>query len=91
MAQNFRVRFNRSSDSLHLHLEGEFDGSSASVLANTLETHCSGSGRIVVHTDGLTRLHPFGLAVFQDHLLRVQKGQATVTFTGANGDRMAPG
>jgi anti-anti-sigma regulatory factor len=91
MAQNFRVRFNRNSDSLHLHLEGEFDGSSASVLANTLASHCNGSGRIVVHTDGLTSLHPFGLAVFQDHLPRMRKGQATVTFTGANRERMAPG
>ena len=54
MAQNFRVRFKRSSDSLHLHLAGEFDGSSACMLAHTLETHCSGTERIVVHTDGLT-------------------------------------
>jgi len=85
------MRFNRGSDSLHLHLEGEFDGSSASLLANTLETHCAGTGRIVVHTDGLTSLHPFGLAVFQDHLQRVRNGQATVTFAGANRERMAPG
>jgi anti-anti-sigma factor len=91
MAGNFRMRFNRGSDSLHLHLEGEFDGSSASLLANTLETHCAGTGRIVVHTDGLTSLHPFGLAVFQDHLQRVRNGQATVTFAGANRERMAPG
>jgi anti-anti-sigma factor len=91
MARNFRLRFNRSSDSLHLHPEGELDGSSASVLANTLEEHCNGSGRIVVHTDGLTSLHPFGLAVLQHHLARVRNGDATVTFTGANRDRMAPG
>ncbi|MCF8061718.1 MAG: hypothetical protein K9M82_04300 [Deltaproteobacteria bacterium] len=85
------MNISRSSDSLHLHLEGELDGSSASVLINTLETHRNGSGRIVVHTDGLTNLHPFGVAVFQDHLLRVRNGNAIVTITGANRDRMAPG
>ncbi len=91
MAQDFRVRFRRSSDSLHLHLAGEFDGSSACMLAHTLETHCSGTERILVHTDGLTGLHPFGLAVFQHHLPRVRKGRATVTFTGVNREHMASG
>lgn len=91
MAQNFHVRINRRPSSLHLYPEGEFDGSSASVLVHTLETHRNGSGRIVVHTDGLTRIHPFGAAVFQDHLLRIQNGSATVVFTGGNRHHIAPG
>ena len=88
MAQNFRVEISRDPEGLHLHLQGDFDGSSAYVLANTLETHQNGSGRIVVHTDGLNTVLPFGVAVFQDHLRLVKKGPAEVIFKGENHERM---
>ncbi len=88
MAQNFRVEISRDPEGLHLHLQGDFDGSSAHVLAKTLETHRNGSGRIVVHTDGLNNLLPFGVAVFQDHLRLVRKGQAKVIFRGENHEGM---
>jgi len=91
MARNFRVEISRTPNGVHLHLQGDFDGSSAHVLANTLETHRNGSGRIVVHTEGLTNLLPFGVAVFQDHLRLVKKGPATVVFTGENRERMVLG
>lgn len=90
MCRNFRVNISRNSDSLHLFPQGEFDGSSASVLVRTLESYRNGSGRIVVHTDGLTRIHPFGAAVFQDHLLRIQNGSAVVEFTGEQRHCIAP-
>ncbi len=90
MARNFRVNISREPDSLHLFPEGDLDGSSASVLANALESYRTGAVRIVVHTDGITRLHPFGVAVFQGHLQRVRNGSIAVVFTGMKRDCIDP-
>lgn len=84
MSRNFRVNVRRKPDSTHIHLEGKFDGSLASLLVQTMEAHRKHSGRIVVHTDTLTQIHPFGVAVLQGHLPRLKSGPATVTFIGEN-------
>lgn len=89
MAGKFSLNISRSSDSLHLFPKGKLDGSSASILAHMLDEYCNGSERIVVHTGGLTEVHPFGVAVFQGHLPRIQKGNVRVVFTGEHCNRLA--
>ena len=90
MDRSYRMNISRRPDSTHIHLKGKFDGSLASLLVQALEAHCRNPGRIVVHTDTITNIHPFGIAVLQSHLPRLKSGPAKVTFTGENRDRIAP-
>ncbi len=39
MASNFRIFLHETRDSLHLKLDGDFDGSSAHELLNTLKKY----------------------------------------------------
>lgn len=65
MASNFKISLNRNNNSLHLNLMGDFDGSSAFELINTLKEHNGNCAKIFINTGGLSSLHPFGLDVFQ--------------------------
>ena len=65
MASNFKISLNRNNNSLHLNLMGDFDGSSAFELINTLKEHNGNGAKIFIDTGGLSSLHPFGLDVFQ--------------------------
>ncbi len=71
MASNFKISLNRNNNSLHLNLMGDFDGSSAFELINTLKEHNGNSVKIFINTGGLSSLHPFGLDVFQKIVLSI--------------------
>jgi ABC-type transporter Mla MlaB component len=68
MAQNFKMVVHQNSESLHLRLEGDFDGSSACELPNALEEHCRFATRAYIHTNGLGQVDPFGLSIFHENL-----------------------
>jgi len=68
VAYNFRILLNQNSESLHLNLTGDFDGSSAHALLNTIKRYSRKTNRVFIHTGGLIDVHPFGRAVFRDHL-----------------------
>jgi hypothetical protein len=55
MAKYFRIAIQRSSDTLHLKLIGEFDGRSAHELLNTIQKNRNGASRIFIHTSSLKR------------------------------------
>lgn len=48
MASNFQIFSFKTNDSLHLKLSGDFDGSSAHELINTLTEHVKGLYRALV-------------------------------------------
>ena len=89
MASNFKIYCHRNSDSLHLKLMGEFDGSSAHKLINTIKKYHDQTTRFFIHTCSLSSVHPFGLEVFQNNL-SVKKLARHMTFTGEYGNRIAP-
>jgi anti-anti-sigma regulatory factor len=68
MAANFRIYRHRTRDSLHLKLDGDFDGNSAHELINTLIEHGKDSYEIFIDTNDLKTIHPFGKDVFQKKL-----------------------
>jgi hypothetical protein len=68
MASNFQIFSFKTNDSLHLKLTGDFDGSSAHELINTLIRHGTGLWNIYIDTDNLKTIHPFGRDVFQKNL-----------------------
>ena len=90
MASTFRILFNRNREKLNLELMGEFDGSSAYQLINTLKDNYGKNGGITVRTCGLSSIHPFGLVVFHKKWAVLTKKFRDITFTGKHGDTIAP-
>jgi len=90
MASNFRIYVHRSSESLHLKLMGDFDGSSAWDLLNTLKKGAKGVYRIFIHTGSLRCIYPFGRETFQENLGRLKKDTVPILFTGPNAGEIAP-
>jgi len=89
MASNFRIYCHQNKDNLHLKLMGDFDGSSAYELINTLKKYRCITGKVFIHTCSLSSVHSFGLDVFQKNYT-IKKLSRILTFTGGYGNRMAP-
>ncbi|MBN2033102.1 MAG: hypothetical protein JW836_07485 [Deltaproteobacteria bacterium] len=82
MACNFKIVVRRNSGSLHLDLAGDFDGSSAFELLNTLNDNINGASRIIVQTESLKGIHPFGSRVLESHLRGLKRRGFEILFTG---------
>ena len=89
MASNFRIFLHQNSDNLHLKLSGDFDGSSAHQLINTLKNHYGNARNIYIHTNSLSSAHPFGLDVFKKNCT-IDNLTHSLTFTGDHGSALAP-
>ena len=85
MAMNFRILRHRSNDVLDLNLRGDFDGSSAKELLNILEDSKTRVNRIIIHTNGLRNIHPFGKDVFQEDFPKISRSPVHVVFKGNKG------
>jgi len=85
MASNFQIYSFKTRDSLHLKLAGDFDGSSAYELINTLTEHGKGFYEIFVDTNDLKTIHPFGRDVLQKNLSNSSKLYRNLIFIGMNG------
>ena len=90
MAANFKISIHRNSDNLHLKLMGDFDGSSACELINTLKDRCKNIRRIFIHTNGLDFIHPFGQRVFQNNFNTLRGDTIRISFTGDKATKIAP-
>ena len=90
MAGNFRVVVHRNSESLHLRLEGNFDGSSAQQVLHMLGENGCGAKRVFIHTNGLREIDPSGKAVFQKNLSAFKNSLTELIFTGEKGPAIAP-
>ena len=85
MASNFQIYSFKTRDSLHLKLAGDFDGSSAYELINTLTEHGKGFYEIFIDINDLKLIHPFGRDVFQKNLRSSSKLYRNLVFIGRNG------
>jgi len=85
MASNFQIYSFKTRDSLHLKLAGDFDGSSAYELINTLTELGKGFYEIFIDTNDLKTIHPFGKDVFQKNLGSSNKLYRNLVFIGRNG------
>ncbi len=91
MAMNFRITVHQNSDNLHLKLDGDFDGSSAYLLLNTIEKRCRLASKAFIHTNGLKQVEPFGSSVFRNHLGDLKPCRhMLLKFTGAHAEALAP-
>ena len=89
MALNFKVSVHRNSNNLHLKLMGDFDGSSAFELLNALEKNSNGTHRVIIHTNCLKNIHPFGLETFRRNLSELIGDRTRILFTGENAALLA--
>ena len=91
MASNFKISIHRNSDSLHLKLIGDFDGSSACELLNVLKKSINGVFRVIIHTNSLKNIYPFGQDTFQKNLRDLKDRADRIIFTGEKAIQIAPG
>lgn len=64
MSMSFSIMTRRKNGNLHIDISGEFDGTSAWELVNAINDNYAGAGRIVINTDKVSRVAPFGVAIF---------------------------
>jgi len=90
MASNFHMFSFKTRDSLHLKLEGDFDGNSAYELLETLKKYDSGSYQIFIDTNDLKTIYPFGKEVFQKKLGTFKQQLSNLIFIGENRHKFSP-
>lgn len=61
---------------------GDFDGSSAFELLNAVNDHMEGADRVIIQTDSLRAIHPFGMRVLENNLADFKRRGCEVIFTG---------
>jgi hypothetical protein len=88
MASNFQMVLFKTRDSLHMKLEGDFDGNSAYELINALRDHGAEFFQIFIDTDDLKTVHAFGREVFQKNFGAL-KQLSNLIFIGQNHRHLA--
>ena len=90
MASNFQIYSYETRDSLHLKLNGDFDGNSAHELINILNETGGSFWEIFIDTNGLKTIHPFGKSVFEKNFSILNKKIKNLIFIGGNGNTISP-
>jgi len=85
VASNFQIYSFKTRDSLHLKLTGDFDGTSAYELINTLAEYGKDFYEIFIDINDLKSIHPFGRDVFQKNLRSSNKLYKNLVIIGKNG------
>jgi anti-anti-sigma regulatory factor len=92
MAGNFNISVTKTGDHVCLKLNGDFDGSSACELMNLLNGgELFNSSKILVDTDSLKNVHPFGLNILHSRLHKLKSMKVPLIFTGKLSGRFASG
>jgi hypothetical protein len=84
MARNFRVSVRRENAILHLKLAGDFDGGSAFELLKILEKNCRSMENVIIHTNGLKDINPYGRDLFNKNLRGLIDKHLHLVFIGAH-------
>ena len=90
MAQNFKISIKRTIDNLYIRLTGDFDGSSAFELINTLKDNLNSTQCILVDTHKLKTVHPFGREVFYYKFSKIKNRRIRIRFVGPDALNLAP-
>ena len=89
MAINFKIFQHKNSNSVHLTLDGDFDGTSAHELVNTLKSYGPDVEQIFINTNGLKSVHPFGQVVLHRNLSGLYGRRRNLVFIGDHGRRLS--
>ena len=92
MACNFNILVTKTGEYICLKLNGDFDGSSACELVNLLnDGELFKSSKILVNTDSLKHVYPFGLNILHHRLHEVKSRRFPLIFTGKMSGQFAAG
>ena len=89
MAVNFRIDLQRKKVNFQCKISGDFDGSAAFELINALTANCRNDEKVIINTNGLSSVHPFGVSVFQKNC-SVNRLLNNLTVTGKYGQELVP-
>ncbi len=93
MASNFKILAQEKNSDLHMKLIGDFDGSSAHQLIDTVRKRGNRSPSIFVTTDNISHIYPFNCDAFYAKLAELHgtlacnlrlTGERTAAFGPAN-------
>ena len=87
MASNFQLFHFQNRDSLHLQMRGDFDGTSAYELINTLKKQNGDYFEVFIDTSELHEINTFGIEVFQNNFNLLFKNNRKLKFIGKHKDR----
>lgn len=90
MASNFKILMNQSGESLNLKLSGDFDGTSAFELLHVLKEKGHGVQRVIIDTNSLSKVHPFGQGILEKRLSELGSDGQKLLFTGDKADLVSP-
>lgn len=90
MNGNFQIEFKKMNGNLHVRPRGDFDGSSACQLLNLLHERYEGKGDVIIDTQHLREICPFGCRTFQCRLNRRCLPCDRLFFSGEKGHEIAP-
>jgi hypothetical protein len=90
MRSIFRIHVHSSSDSVHLKLEGDFNGSSAYELLDVLKKNCRWATRAFIHTSNISSVHPSARMILETNLGALDGRCLPLFFTGEHADQLAP-
>lgn len=85
MAVNFRISQLKCKNSVHLALNGDFDGTSAHELINILKSCRTGVDQVFINTNGLKTVHHFGRVVLSNNLSGLKDRCGSLVFIGNPG------
>lgn len=89
MALNFKIFQLKCRHSVHLSLDGDFDGSSAHELISALKACEPDVNQVFINTNGLKSVHAFGQVVMYRNLADVQVKGRNLVFIGDHGWRLS--
>lgn len=89
MAMNFKIFQLKSRNSVHLTLDGDFDGTSAYELVNALKSYGPDVKQVYINTNGLRSIHPFGQVVLRRNLSGLYGRCRNLVFIGNHGRRLS--
>jgi len=90
MAHNFKINIHQTTNNLYIRLMGDFDGSSAFELFNALKDNLHSAKCILIDTNKLKAVYPFGREVFYSNFLKIKNQQIPIRFVGSNALQIAP-
>jgi hypothetical protein len=79
-----------NSENMHLKLVGDFDGSSAHMLINSIKKYYLKYNKIFIHTACLREINPFGREVFKKNLCIPNERLDSLFFAGEHAFDIAP-
>ena len=90
MAANFQVTCDAKDTGIILKLSGDFDATSAYELIDIIKKRSKGASKVLIHTDGLKTVYPFGLHIFHKSLKTMNGQWAKIVFTGNKASGLSP-